>query len=273
MAFKLYIPKREDNNWADYWQRTSMEENLRNCGTDGLLPILSKYLPKDGKILEAGCGLGKWIVFLKRRGYDISGVDSYPEVIGQAKKFTKNLPIKVDNVAALSLPDNCLDAYLSFGVIEHFEEGPEKPLREAIRVLKKGGIAIVETPNDNPLRRLVRIYETIRHLAKTPARTFVETFKLRPKRIEPEKYFYEYHYTEGELVDHVKQAGFKILGSFPKDDLAPDRSIGLWLDFPQLRQKGEREFILNSLGRLIKKILLPVPEFWSACTVVVAKKE
>lgn len=268
MAFKFYIPKKEDSNWADYWKRTDMAENLRNCETDGLLPILVKFLPKDGKILEAGCGLGKWVVFLRKKGYDISGIDSYPEVVKQARKFDKDLPITVDNVAKLSLKDNSLDGYLSFGVVEHFEEGPQKPLREALRVLKKGGIAIIETPCDNPFRILGRLIVKI----KTPARIFVETLNLRPKRVLPEQYFYEYHYTKNELINYVQEAGFKILGSFPKDDLSPSRSVGLWLDFPSLRQAGAGEFILTSTGRLIKAILSPFPEFWSACTVVVAQK-
>lgn len=273
MAFKLCISKKEDNNWVDYWKRSSMEKNLKNCETDGLLPVLLKYLPKGGRILEAGCGLGKWVVFLRRRGYNITGVDSYPKVVRQAKKFDKDLPIRVDNIAALSLPNNSIDGYLSFGVIEHFEEGPQKPLSEARRVLKRGGIAVIETPNDNPLRRLVRVYELCRHLIKTPLRLFVETTGLRYKRTLPEKYFYEYHYTKRELINHVRSAGFRIIGSFPKDDLSPDRSIGLWLDFAALRKVGAGEFYLNDLGRWVKRVLSPIPEFWSACTVVVAQKE
>lgn len=268
MAFKLFIEKYEGNNWADYWKRTSMDENLKNCETDGLLPILIKYLPKNGKILEAGCGLGKWVVFLKKHGYNISGIDSYPEVVRQAKRFDKNLPIKVDNVAALSLPDNSLDAYLSFGVVEHFEEGPQKPLREAFRVLKKGGIAAIETPYDNYLRQLIRLIIKM----KIPAKILVEGLKIRPKKVQPEKYFYEYHYTKEELINWVKKAGFRIIGSYPKDDLSPDRSIGLWLDFPKLRKTSASEFYLNFWGKLIRIILSPFPEFWSACTVVVAQK-
>ncbi len=245
-----------------------MEENLKNCETDGLLPILTKYLPKDGKILEAGCGLGKWVVFLKSKGFDISGVDSYPDVIKAAKKYDKNLPVSVDNVAKLSLKSNSLDAYLSFGVVEHFEEGPQKPLSEAFRVLKKGGVAVIETPYDNPFRIMGRLIVRI----KTPLRILIEELGLRSKRVILEQYFYEYHYTKQELIDHVKKAGFTILESFPKDDLSPNRSIGLWLDFPRLRQKDAGEFVLTPFGRLVKRLFSPFPEFWSACTVVVAQK-
>lgn len=273
MAFKLYIPKKEDNNWADYWDRTSMAENLVNCETDGLLPILFKYLPQREKIIEAGCGLGKWVMYLRSHGYDIAGIDSYPGVIKAAKKIDRTLPVSVGDVANLPFPSGSVSCYLSFGVIEHFEEGPQKPLREALRVLKEGGVAIIETPNDNPLRRFVRVLRRLRYIIKTPARIFVETFGVRPKRVLPEQYFYEYHYTKNELVNFVKKTGFKIIGSYPKDDLSPKRSIGLWIDFPCLRQKGAGEFVLSPVGRIVKLILSPFPELWSACMVVVAKKE
>ena len=47
-----------------------------------------------------------------------------------------------------SLPyeDSSISGYLSFGVIEHFIEGPHEALAEAFRVLRPGGIAIITTP-------------------------------------------------------------------------------------------------------------------------------
>lgn len=251
MAFKVYVPTPRDASWRDYWSKISIEDNLKNCDTDGLLPVLLKYLPKKGKTIEAGCGLGKWIIFLRRRGYNICGTDSFAPAIQALKKYDSKLPVKVDKVENSAYPDNSFDAYLSFGVIEHFEKGPQKALREAHRLLKENGLAIIETPYDNFLRRLRR---------------------LRPRNRQV-GYFYEYHYTKEELVSFVRKAGFKVLATYPKDDTSAKKSIGLWLDFPRLRQSGRPNFLLNSLGKLVKKIFSPWPELWSACVVVVAKKE
>lgn len=49
----------------------------------------------------------------------------------------------------LNLPyeDNLLCGYLSFGVVEHFSDGTQKPIAEAYRTLRAGGVAIITTPN------------------------------------------------------------------------------------------------------------------------------
>ena len=257
MAFKSYVPSKSDVSWSNYWSQTSIEDNLKSCETDGLLPILTKYLPAKGKILEAGCGLGKWVIYLGRKGYDIVGTDSFEGAVEALKKYDKDLPVKVDKVEDSTYPNGSYDAYLSFGVMEHFEEGPQRPLREAHRLLKKGGVAIIETPFDNFLRRLVRAIKKFVGRGKVPAGWT----------------FYEYRYTRDELANFVRQAGFRILTTFPKDDMSKDNSIGLWLDFPKLRRSDQPDFVLNFTGKLLKKILSPWPEFWSACVVVVAKKE
>lgn len=257
MAFKVYVPQSHENEWGSYWRKTDINKNLKDCNTDGLLSVLTRYLPTKGKILEAGCGLGKWVIFLKRRGYDICGVDSYVGVIKALKSYDKKLPVGVGSVEKLPFLNNSLAGYLSFGVVEHFEEGPLQPLREAFRVLRPGGIAVIETPFDNPLRLFIRQLKKLVRRGKPPIGWS----------------FYEYHYTKEELIEFVREAGFKILASYPKDDLSADRSIGLWLDFPSLRKNGAGNFYLNSWGKLIKILFKFWPSLWSACVVVVAKKE
>lgn len=249
MAFKYFVPTKSDASWGNYWNKTSIENNLKNCETDGLLPVLNNYL--RGRILEAGCGLGKWVIYLRRRGFDVSGTDSFPGAVKVLKAYDKTLPVKVDKVEDSSYPDKSFDVYLSFGVVEHFEEGPQKALAEAYRLLKPGGIAIIETPCDNIFRRLKR---------------------LRPRNRKT-GYFYEYRYTPAELKNFIARAGFKILETRPKDDLSPGKSIGLWLDFPQLRENSQPDFRLNAAGKTLKFLLGFWPWLWSACVVVVAKKE
>ncbi len=250
MAFKYLLPSKEAGDWGSYWDKTSIIDHLKDCDTDGLMPFFKKYLSKKKKILEAGCGLGKWVIFWRERGYDIFGVDFHAPTVKILKNYDKNLPVGVGNVEKLDFPDNSFDIYLSFGVIEHWEKGPQKVLREAWRVIKPGGLAIIETPLDNFFRRF---------------RRFIRRRKMKG-------YFYEYRFTKNELEDFVRETGFKILETGLKDDLSPNRSIGLWLDYPFLRQENSPNFQLNVLGQIIKKFLSPFPWLWSACVVVVAQK-
>jgi hypothetical protein len=104
-------------------------------------------------------------------------------------------------------------------------------------------------------------------------RILVEAFHLRPKRSKPIMKFYEYRYTKSELLGFVKEAGFKVIELLPKDDLAPDKSIALWLDYPRFRNKNNKIFELNSQGKLFKSILNAITPFtYSALIVAVCRK-
>ena len=47
-----------------------------------------------------------------------------------------------------------LGAYISLGVMEHFEDGCAAAMAEAFRVLKPGGLMFFTVPLENPFRKL-----------------------------------------------------------------------------------------------------------------------
>jgi ubiquinone/menaquinone biosynthesis C-methylase UbiE len=275
MADKVFIPQKKNSTWQDYWQKSDYRRELSLCRTDGLLPVFKKYLFKKQKLVEAGCGLGKWVIYFTQRGFDIIGVDSSRYAVKQLKKFRPQVKIKLADVRRLPFQDGEIDVYISLGVIEHFEEGPEKALKEAYRVLKPGGTAIIEVPYDNGQRIMLRILYHLKVFLKTPLRIIVEILGLRKKRKKIKWQFYEYHYSKKELDDFITRASFKIIDWFYKDDLDPKKSIGLWLDLPQLRKNQEKpDFILNKAGKRLKFLynFFGLDWFYSACIVGVAKK-
>jgi ubiquinone/menaquinone biosynthesis C-methylase UbiE len=272
MSFKQYIPELEEE-WDEYWQKKSISEELELVKTDGLHPIFKQYLPKEGKILEAGCGLGKWIITLSNEGYQIEGVDSNQYALDKLKRKFHGAQVRLGDVKRLDSEDEAYKAYLSLGVVEHFEEGPDQALAEAHRVLKKDGIAIIEVPFDSPLRKLTRCWTGVMILLKTPVRLFLEIIGKRRPREKKKMRFYEYRYTIQELRSFVKKAGFSLIRMYPKDDLAKDRSISLWLDYPRLQSHSGRLFELNAWGRRIKNLLEAIsPLTYCALIVAVAIK-
>src|SRR5207253_2014081 len=86
-------------------------------------------------ILEAGCGLAQVVYYLRQRNYPVVGLDYAPEGIGPAKIRYAELPLYLGDVHHLPYPNNYFSGYLSFGVVEHFEQGPEPALAEASGVL------------------------------------------------------------------------------------------------------------------------------------------
>lgn len=272
MSYKQHVPDTSED-WDTYWSQTSIDRELKIVKTDGLNPIFKKYLKKDGINIEAGCGLGKWVVSLAKSNYNIIGLDTYVKGLHQLKKYDNKLELMAGDVAEMGLKDNSIDAYISLGVVEHFKEGPQKPLKEAYRTVKPGELAFIEVPYDSPARQITRLFNQLRVTLKLPAKLLVEGLGLRSKRNLPKMKFYEYRYTVDELKSFVTEAGFELVELLPKDDLAKDRSIMLWSDFPSLRHNNNNIFELNDKGIRVKRILDALTPFtYSALIVAVCRK-
>ena len=64
--------------------------------------------------------------------------------------------MEVGDILDIRYPDSSFEAYISMGVVEHFEDGPVPALKEAYRVLKPNGLIFVSTPTVNVIRKLIR---------------------------------------------------------------------------------------------------------------------
>ena len=187
MSIKWYLLPT-DTSWENYWEETSIEVQAKITNNDypKLLEAIKNYSNKDSVVLEGGCGLGRWLFFLRKLGYKkLIGVDFITPPLDKIKKHDKEITVKVGNVDSLPIEDSSIDLYLSMGVIEHFEEGPEDSLLEARRVLKKEGIMIISVPYQNYYRSTVRrlftmpLLKLIKPSFKKPLKTSVELRRAR----------------------------------------------------------------------------------------------
>jgi ubiquinone/menaquinone biosynthesis C-methylase UbiE len=273
VSYKYLIPHLE-NEWDVYWKKTDVNKEIALTQTDGLRPIFKRYLSKKDKIIEAGCGMGKWVISLTKEGYNILGVDNNKYALEKLKSAYPKAKTKLADILKLPFANNEFDAYLSLGVVEHFENGPDLALKESYRILKKGGVALVEVPYDTPVRKIVRAIEMLIKIIKSPIRIILEFFGFRKKRKTQAMKFYEYRYSIAELLGFMNKAGYKHVVILPKDDLSSNRSIALWLDFPLLQKINGKYFELNKIGAIVKSILNLISPFtYSALIVAVGKKE
>ncbi|MGD2087773.1 MAG: class I SAM-dependent methyltransferase [Candidatus Aminicenantes bacterium] len=169
----------------------------------GLSQWILKYVPRHGRILEAGSGLGRYVFYLHRMGLDIEGIDFSESTIDFLNEWKKKYNFSANfihgDVTDLPYENNFLSGYLSFGVIEHFIEGPQKALKEAHRLLRPGGIAIISTPS-------ISLNIFIRKVKKN--------FKKLIKRLllykQAEEKFFQYWYRPKKLKRFVEAAGLKV---------------------------------------------------------------
>lgn len=118
-------------------------------------PILQRHIiayraagsSVTGKVLEVGCGEGYGIKYLAPLADYYVAIDKFHSPIFDEYQGRKWLEFHQMNVPPFEdLEDESFDAVVSFQVIEHIKDD-ELFLDEIKRVLKKGGKAILTTPN------------------------------------------------------------------------------------------------------------------------------
>jgi 2-polyprenyl-6-hydroxyphenyl methylase/3-demethylubiquinone-9 3-methyltransferase len=128
----------------------------------GLVPPATR----DGAILvDLGCGGGLLAPHLAGKGYTLIGVDLVASALEQAARhgFT---PVRAD-VARLPLVDGCADVVSAGEIFEHVTDLPTV-VAEACRMLRPGGLLIVDTLNDTALSRflVVTVAERLRRVPR-----------------------------------------------------------------------------------------------------------
>ena len=190
----IYHGERADQPdfWTSHWRQTDIEKTL-TASRSGYLgdyeTVFARHLPRDGRVLEAGCGYGRYVLALQARGYSVTGVEFSEETVDISREIAPGIDVVTGDVLNLDFPDGAFDAYVSLGVLEHFVEGPEQALSEAYRVLCPNGTMICSVPYFNPYRRRI-LSET------APTDWDRETF-------------YQFAYREQEFRETLEANGFQ----------------------------------------------------------------
>jgi len=103
--------------------------------------------PSDKKILDVGCGKGRFCRKIKDFGFiNIIGAEPSKELIEVAKGNNKDIKFVQASVTNLPFGDNEFDALICIEVLEHVPD-TEKAIQEMARVLKPGGKVFIIDKN------------------------------------------------------------------------------------------------------------------------------
>jgi 2-polyprenyl-6-hydroxyphenyl methylase/3-demethylubiquinone-9 3-methyltransferase len=111
--------------------------------------------PRPGAILvDAGCGGGLLAPHVRRLGYRHVGVDLRRAGLEQSAGRGVS-PVHGD-VTALPLADHCADVVVAGEILEHVDD-LEGTVAELARVLRPGGLVVLDTVNDTALGRFITV--------------------------------------------------------------------------------------------------------------------
>lgn len=99
-----------------------------------------------GNLLELGCGEGRGVELLAPLAESYTGIDKIKEIVTTLSAKYPDYDFSDGVFPPFPYPDGSFDTIITFQVIEHVKED-EQFIKEIYRVLKKGGKALITTPN------------------------------------------------------------------------------------------------------------------------------
>jgi len=200
----------------------ALEDRFRGTNAD-IKERARAYLPyfdAGAEILDLGCGRGETLAVLGEKGIKARGIDSSGEMVEQC--LQRGLEVRqADLMAELGrLDPTSLDGIISLHVVEHLPSAViERLVRLSWRVLKPGGVLILETPSPlslvvsgrnfwrDPTHRRPVHPETLQLIFEQSGFDPVERIDLRPFGVEerlPEVDL-------GDLPTECKNLGWQVI--------------------------------------------------------------
>lgn len=264
----MRITYRHQNNkdyWTKRWTDIPVDEAMEN---DQVYPLKHAKLTvtgKDGKILEAGCGVGRILRYYHQNGYDIVGMDFIPEAIDKLKEIDSSLQVEVGDVTNLNFEDETFQYFLAFGLYHNLPMDKIKEgIKETYRVVKKGGRVCASFRADN-----IQTYITDKHTARKAKKS---------GKASTGKEFHKMNLTRSEFSKLFREVGFEV------EDILYVENMPILYKFRMFRAKkhkvfdenlGRKEgYQLSFLGNLIQKSLITLfPSQFCNINILIAQKK
>ena len=117
--------------------------------------VMRYFTSSDQKVLDFGCGPGVYSLLWAQVGYEVFGFDISPNNIAVAKRLAEKYGFEERTHFTLGVAEECAYPSDSFDLVTgidilHHVDIP-RAVRECLRVLKRGGVAIFKEPIEAPV--------------------------------------------------------------------------------------------------------------------------
>ncbi|WP_204106185.1 MULTISPECIES: class I SAM-dependent methyltransferase [Spirulina sp. CCY15215] len=194
--------------WSQRWDSVAQLPDANSIAYREEYQLIAPWLqqlPSGSKILDGGCGLGEWTIFLGDRGFEVVGFDISQSTITRLQEIFDDRQFVHGDIRQTDFENDTFDAYFSWGTFEHFENGLGDCIREAYRILKPGGFLFISVP-----------YQNWRHILRDSRALFHWDETYNPEQgYTGVRRFYQWRLTIPELERELAIERFKVLRIHP----------------------------------------------------------
>jgi len=172
--------------------------------------LFNDELAFGDRVLDLGCGNGRFFEFCKDKNVDYLGIDSSEKLIGIAQKSHPQAKFQVADALSLPFPDNHFDKVYSIAVLHHIPSAELRLqfLEEAKRVLRPDGLLISTVWKFSQVKMRFLLFKfTILKLLGLSRLDLGDVLDPWGKT-EIKRYYHRF--SKKELIDLTKKAGFKM---------------------------------------------------------------
>lgn len=106
---------------------------------------IEKLTGGPGRVLDVGCGPGRFLDQMRRRGWETRGTERSASAAKQAREAMK-LDVRAQDLEELIAEGVSYDAVVLWHVAEHVHD-PATTLRDVATLLRPGGVLMIAVPN------------------------------------------------------------------------------------------------------------------------------
>ncbi len=181
------------------------QKKTKNLELTEEIAKFKKILPKNAKVLDAGCGWGRDAKILAK-SFSVIGIDLSEKLIDLAKAYASKVHFQVADMCKTSFPKESFNGIWSNDTLIHLNRRDILPtLKEFHRLLKKNGILYISVKEGE---------------GEGFEEEEMSNFKPR---------FYTW-FKEDEIIKYFKKAGFRIIETavfYEKKKLGLKRNLGI----------------------------------------------
>lgn len=171
--------------------------------------LFDNYLIPGERVLDLGCGNGRYLPFFEERKVDYFGVDNSERLIKIAKNKYPKRRFQVGEALNLFFPNNFFDKVYSIAVLHHIPSGKLRIqfLQEIKKVLKPEGLLILTAWRFHQPKELYLLFKyTLLKIIRKSKLDWKDIFEPWGKKVDR----YYHWFSKKELEKLLKEAGFKV---------------------------------------------------------------